>query len=195
MAGRKEFLKKAVTCFESQTYLDRELLIVADSFSDLSEEKLTEWGYGVWCPTERANIGEKRNFGCEIAQTPYIAIWDDDDYSALSRLWQQITALEESGKAVTGYSSMKFTDGAAWWEFSCAPGFVLGTSLVFRRDWWLKHPFPEIQIGEDASFCWAAHEAGQLLALPDSNQMYATIHDGNTSKRKTDQAGFTMLSK
>ena len=34
MAGRSEFLKRAVECFPNQTYPNREMLIVADSLND-----------------------------------------------------------------------------------------------------------------------------------------------------------------
>ena len=62
-------------------------------------------------------IGAKRNYGCERAAGDVIAHWDDDDYSAPERLADQVQRLLESGKAVTGFHSMRFTDGVRWWKY------------------------------------------------------------------------------
>jgi glycosyltransferase involved in cell wall biosynthesis len=232
MAGRKEWLKRAVECYANQTYERRELLIVADSIDDVealgpfdpgssmsfqSEDDWMKFGVrktSVLVSSQRLNIGAKRNIGCESAyfgpltersldnlcgDDHLIAIWDDDDYSAPGRLAQQVDVLQTSGKAVTGYREMKFLrqsrapKGAGvieilaktfhqWYQFKIGAGFVIGTSLMFRRSWWQSHPFEEKQVGEDAAFCHEAHEAGQLVECPDLNLMYASIHEGNVSK-------------
>jgi len=207
--GRVLFLKRAIDCFIASTYPARELLIIADSADDLGDEigpsrghlpNLVDDGLGpdvggafIVAP-RKMNIGQKRNYGCNEAAGDLIAIWDDDDYSAPGRLSQQVFDLRSTNSAVTGYREMKFTDGASWWSFSLAAGFCHGTSLMFRRDWWAKHPFPELNIGEDAGFCEAAAAEKQLLAFPDLGLMYATIHPGNTSKRRPGyDAGWTPL--
>ena len=139
----------------------------------------------VFVAAENFNIGEKRNVGCEGARgTELVAIWDDDDYSAPGRLEFQVQCLQVSQKAVIGFQIMKFTDGASWWQYRAGAGFVLGSSLCFRRDWWAAHPFSDIQIGEDVQFCDVAHSAGELAMCPDMDLMYATIHGGNTSLRR-----------
>jgi glycosyltransferase involved in cell wall biosynthesis len=190
MEGRKEFLARAVECFQSQTYPNRELLIVADSIEDVRLVR----GVTVLSTSQKLNIGQKRNLGCEAAlNTDLIAVWDDDDYSAPGRLAQQVEELRLTSKAVTGYRSMKFTDGFAWWQFSYPRGLVLGPSLLFTWEWWTKNRFPEVQVGEEGIFCRTAAAAGQLAECPDLGLMYATIHEGNTSKRKTDGPGWVSL--
>ena len=201
MEGRKEFLTRAVDCFLKQTYPFRELLIVADSIEQadvvFDSRGMVPVGMSIsiYIPNEeRLNIAQKRNLGCEAAlNTDLIAVWDDDDFSASGRLAQQVEELRITSKAVTGYRSMKFTDGANWWKFSLPRGLVLGTSLCFTRDWWNMHPFPTgssvfnpaSQVGEDIQFAGEAEAAGQLAECPDLGLMYASIHPGNTSKRKT----------
>lgn len=202
--GRKEWLPGAVASFLQQDYAGhKELLIVADSFQDypgMPDQSGCPSGV-IWLGNEISitvkfgpslNVGEKRNFGCESASlADVIAIWDDDDYSAPGRLTQQVETLLSSGKAVTGYTSMKFTDGREWWNFSYYPvvdatgeyEFVLATSLCFRRDWWQTHPFEDMQVGQDERFALAASAADQLAPCPDLDLMYATIHPGNTSPR------------
>ena len=182
--GRPERVALASRCFSLQSHCSCEFLVIADTYLDvpvlLDVPSVVITGNR---PYPAFNVGQKRNYGCEWARGEYVAVFDDDDYSAPGRICQQVAELERTGAAVTGYSSMKFTDGVGWWNFNCAPGFVIGLSLCFRRDWWAKHPFPALQVGEDAAFCYKAYEAGKLAAVPDLGLMYASIHPGNTSKR------------
>ncbi len=185
--NRRQWLPQAIACFLSQTYEDKELLIVADG-DPVGDLIPREFRYEnspiqlVRC-LEGMTVGEKRNFGCERASGSLIAIWDDDDFSARGRLTCQVRRLQDSGVAVTGYRSMPFTDGSKWWMYQGEPGFAIATSLVFQRAWWEKHPFQPLQVGQDELFAKEALRSGQLLTLDDEGLMYATIHAGNTSPR------------
>jgi glycosyltransferase involved in cell wall biosynthesis len=132
---------------------------------------------------EPRTVGEKRNFGCEQVDSDVICHWDDDDYSAPGRLADQLQRLRESGKAVTGYSAMRFTDGERWWQYRGEAGYVLGTSLCYRRDWWHAHPFQAKQVGEDNDFVYEAQSCRELAAADGNEFMHATNHAGNTSPR------------
>jgi hypothetical protein len=128
-------------------------------------------------------IGNKRNYGCQRAAGEIIAHWDDDDWSGPERLRTQAATLAETGSSVTGFRTMRFTDGEVWWNYTGAPDFVVGTSLMYRRAWWARCPFNSLQVGEDNAFVKAAADAGQLAAREAGGLMYATIHPGNTSPR------------
>lgn len=201
MAGRSEFLKRAVACFARQTYANRELLIVADSIEDgtvaMDAAGMVPAGTGisVYVPLQKSSIGRKRNLGCGSAEGEIICHWDDDDYSAPSRIEKQVKRIQESKACVTASDTMFFTDGSDWWKFHYPEGFAAGTSLMFRRDWWKDHQFDEGEyaiIGEDCRFITEAHEAGVFapVALLD---MYASIHPGNTSKKQPLGPGWTPL--
>lgn len=200
-AGRDKFLYRAIDCYRLQTYSNRQLLIVADSFSDVEQSLIpSDCPKGieviVGCGRKKRNIGEKRNLGCESATgSDLIAVWDDDDYSAPGRLAQQVDWMMHTGTSVTGSDSMLFTDGSLWWKFQYPEGFAAGTSLMFRRDWWQAHPFEEGNHGmrgEDGRFVTQAFEAREFL--PFCPTMYATIHPGNTSKKFPDRyPGWTRL--
>jgi glycosyltransferase involved in cell wall biosynthesis len=180
--NRREWLPQAIRCFEAQTHPDRELLIVADgvSVADLipadPRVRLIE-------APEGSRIGAKRNLGCELAAGALVAHWDDDDFSAPERLADQAARLETTGAAVTGFHSMRFTDGSRWWLYQGERNYALGTSLFYRREWWKQHPFPVLQVGEDNQFVMEAAAAGQLAATVAGELMHATIHAGNTSPR------------
>src|SRR4029077_3693751 len=128
-------------------------------------------------------IGDKRNFGCERAAGEIVCHWDDDDYSAPGRLADQLNRQLDSGKNVTGYHSMRFTDGDRWWQYHGERNYVLGTSLCYRKEWWGMNPFKSVQVGEDNVFTTQAWAAGQLETADAGELMYATIHAGNTSPR------------
>ncbi|HEX4278316.1 MAG TPA: glycosyltransferase family 2 protein [Bryobacteraceae bacterium] len=180
--NRRLWLPKAIECFLGQTYQHRELLIVADG-EDIRDLIPDDPRIRLLYLTGAADIGDKRNFGCDRAAGETIAHWDDDDFSAPERLSDQLQRLEESRKAVTGYHSMRFTDGANWWKYEGTRNYSLGTSLCYRRDWWATNRFPSLQIGEDNQFVATAWSAGQLATADAGDLMHATIHSGNTSPR------------
>lgn len=166
-----------------QTYTNRELLIVADREEDVRGLVPLDDRIAVVMVGAGVNVGNKRNIGCECALGDIIAVWDDDDYSAPARLTDQVNRLWFTGKEVTGYHTMKFTDGERWWIYRGGAGFVLATSLCFTRLWWSKHRFADMQVGQDELFGSIAAQHKQLDSQPDLDLMYATNHPGNTSPR------------
>ncbi len=142
----------------------------------------------------KPSIGAARNAGCEAARGDIIAHFDDDDFSAPERLSEQICRLLAApGCQVTGYREMRFTTGAGWWLYSGPPKYALGTSLVYRRDWWQAHHFPEVQVGEDAGFTAQSAARGALVSVEAGEMMWATIHSGNTSPRQMTGASWRKL--
>jgi len=139
------------------------------------------------------NIGEKRNYACSRASGEIIAHFDDDDWSHPDRLMDQYCRLRDSAKAVTGYYSMEFTGYGERWLFTGNRQWALGTSLFYRRDWWERHPFLAVQIGEDKEFAKHAAECGELVSVEAGGLMRATNHDGNTSPRLMGQPGWSRI--
>jgi glycosyltransferase involved in cell wall biosynthesis len=137
----------------------------------------------ILCLGGYTGVGEKRNFGCAQARGELIAHWDDDDYSNPERLSDQVSRLLESGKAVTGYHSMRFTDGTHWWKYQGTPNYALGTSLVYRKEFWQANHFPALQVGEDNQFTEQASRQKELVTADGEEMMHATNHPGNTSPR------------
>ena len=192
--NRRDWLPKAIACYQRQTYPSRELLIIADGedVQDLipsDDETIRllhiEEGY---------TVGEKRNFGASKAKGEIIAHWDDDDHSEPNRLTYQIERLQNSGKAVTGYRSMVFrSDTVAWLYTNGNPTYALGTSLCYRKEWWQAHPFLSIQIGEDGEFVKTAQRCDQIISADAGDLMVATVHPGNTSRRNLTASEFQKI--
>jgi glycosyltransferase involved in cell wall biosynthesis len=170
-------------CFLQQQASNAEMLILSDG-ADVRDLVPDDDRIRLIHLAGHPGIGDKRNFGCERSTGEFIAHWDDDDHSAPSRLADQLRRLEETGKSVTGYHSIRFTDGESWWQYSGTPNYSVGTSLVYRREWWKRNRFRSVQIGEDNQFVAVASAAGELVTADAGDLMHATIHNGNTSPRK-----------
>ena len=182
--NRRNWLPKAIACFQRQTHQNAELLILADGEDVRDLLPADDARVTLIHLEEQLNVGDKRNFGCERAAGDVIAHWDDDDHSAPDRLADQLRRLSESGKSVTGFRSMRFTDGVDWWQYTGEVNYALGTSLVYRRGWWRANRFPSVQIGEDNQFVRHAATCRQMVSVDAGLLMHATVHPGNTSKRK-----------
>jgi glycosyltransferase involved in cell wall biosynthesis len=174
-------------CFLRQQMTNAELLILADG-ADVRDLVPDDDRIRLIHLEGHPGIGDKRNFGCERLAGDFIAHWDDDDHSAPGRLIDQLARLEETGKSVTGYHSIRFTDGERWWQYRGTPNYSVGTSLLYRREWWKRNRFRSVQVGEDNQFVAAASAAGELVTADAGDLMHATIHPGNTSPRKMGSA-------
>lgn len=195
--NRSHWLHGAIDSFLSQDYQGGAELLVVDDGSDNTEELVERKQFESHHDPMRegsllryirfsGNIGQKRNYACGLANGELIAHWDSDDYSLPGRLSEQVSRLVSFDKSVAGYHTMKFLDfrtNERWWKFSGRPREALGTSLVYRRDFWQTHPFLNLQIGEDGLFVAAAHSEGQLTSVDAGNHMFASIHADNTSSR------------
>lgn len=182
--NRREWLPQAIQCFLDQTYPARELLILSDG-GDVRDLVPADERIRLLHLDGCSRIGEKRNVGCERARGSLIAHWDDDDYSAAGRLSDQVERLLASAQAVTGYRSMRFIecDTGRQWQYEGNDNYALGTSLVYRRDWWQGHPFPAVSVGEDNAFIQTAVTHEEFSSAPAGDLMYATLHPGNTSPK------------
>jgi glycosyltransferase involved in cell wall biosynthesis len=140
-------------------------------------------------------IGSLRNIGSGEARGQVICSWDDDDWSHPERVRDQVSRLIESGKAVTGYRCMVFTDGARRWQYRFRKdNYALGTSLCYTKAYWQRNPFPGDHIGEDKKYSRRAHEQGQLTSVDAGDLMVASIHPNNTSPRQLSGVNWTCLA-
>ncbi len=189
--NRREWLPKAIQCFLSQTYPNRELLILADG-DDVKDLIPNDPRIRYVYENCSLSIGAKRNEACEQAGGDIIAVWDDDDHSAPGRLADQVLILTKNDCQVTGYHTMEFRDGSGGrWRYFLRESYVLGTSLCFWKSYWRQNKFPDLASGEDIEFCNKALPV--LIGTNARDLMYATIHPGNQSPRQLQTAQYTAL--
>lgn len=192
--GRCDYAAQAVECFHKQSYPNRELVILDDfdtpSFPNGITHPLIRY-----YQTENIvfNIPVKRNRVNALAKGEILLHIDSDDFSAPTRMAEQVQRLQDSRKAVTGYHDLLFIDEArnGLYEYRSGPHYACGSSLCYRKWFWELHKFPESKpVGSDNHFVRAARDAGQLDSIPGGSLLVARIHDGNTSRKANRGANY-----
>lgn len=191
--GRQQMVDRAVRCFHEQIYPNR-ILAVLDSGE---KPVLVTRRAGIQVTRlepdgRQRSIGELRNLAnalCIPNEAELIAHWDSDDWSHPLRLTEQVELLQSSGAQVTGYREMLFWD-SMWKEFSGAwlysmgkPSYCLGTSLMYTRKVWERHPFDHRHTGEDTTWLHKVKSVVTASAVSDEPRMIASIHGDNTCAR------------
>ncbi|NTU86173.1 MAG: glycosyltransferase family 2 protein, partial [Chloroflexales bacterium] len=191
-ADRRAFVPQAIAYFQRQDYPRRELLIVDDGDDPVADLVPDDPRVRYYRLARRMTVGAKRNYACRQALGPIIAHWDDDDWHAPHRLRYQIEALHQAGGELCGIDTLLFydlRDGRAW-RYVYAGGqrrWVAGSTLCYTRDYWARHLFAEVNVGEDTRFVWGARDA-RLAVLPDPNFHVGIIHRRNVSPKRTGSA-------
>ncbi len=180
---RRSFVENALRCFAHQDYPNSELIVVDDGDDPVAD--LVPAGdprINYLRPDGARSIGAKRNLACERATGEIIAHWDDDDWSAPSRLREQVSAILRTGSDLCGLAQVlhyRPLRGDAWRP---GPSVVSGASLVYRREAWLTTGFDDINRGEDSSFL-GRFPADRRLILPGAGLMIVIEHGQNVSGR------------
>lgn len=180
----------ALECFQRQTYVERELIVLDDGsrssawlFTGLPGVRY----YRLATVTDRtAALGDKRNTLVNLAKGEIVIHWDDDDWSAPRRMADQAARLVCSGKSVTGYHDLPYWDEvgrqAYCYRYQGPGPYACGTSLCYRRAWALDHRFRSLNLGEDTAFSHQAAAAGEMVSTDNQGMLVARHHAQSTSK-------------
>lgn len=186
--GQRDFAELALRSFLDQDWPNKELIVIDDSPEESALYPLWFKGLEYIRIEQRLQIGPKRNLACEHAAGDIIVHFDSDDWSAPTRITDQVARLLSSGKAVSGYHSMLFWNGERSEAFKYkGPGdYSLGTGLCYRKEFWRAHPF--VAEGprrwEDNVFVQDARNDNEIVAADAGKLIVARIHPGNTSPKK-----------
>jgi glycosyltransferase involved in cell wall biosynthesis len=168
-ANRRRFVPAAIACFLQQTHEERELVIYDSGdvpIQDLIPRDPRIRYYRRPSGFAERTVGEYRNIANDLASGDLIAHWDDDDYSAPTRLATQLGGLNFAVGPIVGFSSMLFfdtRDRSLWFYRSERHHYALGTSLLYPRSFWLANRFPAKDHGEDNALIAAA---GAIISFP-----------------------------
>lgn len=186
---RRGFVAQAVRYFLRQDYPNLELLILDDGGEALGDAVPEDERIRYVRLDQRLSLGAKRNAACELARGEIVAHWDDDDWYPPWRLSAQVRALVEGPADVTGTSRLYFFDAVAdrAWEYrytATGSPWVAGSTLAYRKRFWERNRFPDVQVGEDSLFLWSG-AAKTVCDLDDARLAVASVHSGNTSPKET----------
>lgn len=197
--GRPGLAPQAIEQWRAQDYPNRELVIVDDVDRPSFSEAPCELGV-VYCRTRRpSSLGAKRNLCCSRASGEIIAHWDDDDWYGPGHLTALWVLLDTTRAEIVGYHTMEFRDGERRHEY--VPPYrdpdgvyAIGASLVYRRRFWEQNPFSDVPKAEDGLFVERARDLRVLCSRPADGLMWASIHDGNTSRRNLASAQYRRVA-
>lgn len=180
--NRVPLLKRAVHSFLHQTYSPCELIIQYEADDIATRTYVRTLTDPRIVPVEvqalpRLSLGSRRNIALRDAKGKYMAQWDDDDWSAPTRLAEQIEAIRVSGRqgcvllrCVLFDEQLQHASMSAsrFWEFS----------LVAER---LAVPaFSELDKGEDTPVVVQMLNAYQLAGI-DRPELYVYVYHGSNT--------------
>jgi glycosyltransferase involved in cell wall biosynthesis len=185
--NRRSFIPQAIRCFLRQDYSNLELLVVDDGTEPIGDLVPNNHRIRYLRFDQKLTIGAKRNLACEKAHGDFIVHWDDDDWYPSWRVRAQVQAMLERGADICGSSCVAYFDPARdqAWEYrypSTKGPWVAGNTLAYRKGFWTRHKFPDIQVGEDSRFVWSSKGHG-IADLADPKLCVATVHSNNTSRK------------
>lgn len=187
--NRRGFVPQAIRCFLRQDYANRELLVIDDGTDPVADCVPESERVRYLRLNQKLTIGAKRNFACEQARGEIIVNWDDDDWYPPTRVRAQVAALMERGADLCGSSLVSYynpvTDQA--WEYRYAASgaaWVAGNTLAYRKSFWQRNKFPNIQVGEDSRFIWSSAKK-VICDLRQPTLCVGMVHSRNTSRKET----------
>jgi O-antigen biosynthesis protein len=189
-ANRRFLVPRAVRYFLAQDYPNRELIVVDDGEDPVADLMPKDSRVRYCRVAQRQTIGSKRNLACEMAEGQFIAHWDDDDWMASWRLTYQLSALANAKEStVCGLSRILYYQPAAQhaWLYVYPEGqrrWLAGNTLCYRKSLWSHYPFSNLNEGEDTRFIWSVPQSS-ILPLPDHTFYVATVHEKNSSPKRT----------
>lgn len=179
---RVGLLRRAVACFQAQTYAPRELVLLYESDDIATRDYARTLADPSIRPLEIAAspkqpLGVLRNLAIEASQGDYVAQWDDDDWHSPARLEAQMAAIREHRRPgcvlyrwllYDAVARRAYISGQRPWE----------GSLVARRD--TVPAYPALKRLEDTPVVEAMFMQNMLVCL-DTPELYVyTYHGANT---------------
>lgn len=183
-ANRPNFVPIAVNHFLNQDYRNAELVIVDDGKVSIKSVLPEHHRIKYFYTDPLGSIGNKRNFACAHSRGEIIMHWDDDDYYAYDWMNRQIKALEESKADIVGLNEIIFFSPLVkkFWNYAnkdTVRPWLSGATMAYRKSFWEKYPFKDINIGEDYDYIW--NSGAKIYAYDYPNGFIATLHANNTT--------------
>ncbi len=198
---RVDRLKRAVSCFLSQTYVNKELLVIVEdddveTVAYLQTLNHSNIRYQVLKREPKMTLGELRNLAIDKSQGEYFCQWDDDDWYHCERLARQVAAAIDNyhpGSILTNWlifdesNKQAYFSWIRWWE----------GSILFKKDVLItkKISYPAIEKGEDTFFIQSIINKSRVYPMISPPIYIYTYHGKNTWDRSQFETNFKMSQK
>jgi glycosyltransferase involved in cell wall biosynthesis len=179
-------LKRAVHCFQQQTYPNRELIVSCESDDYQSRaivDNLNDPSVRAIQQTRAPGIflGQLRNEAIAECSGEYVCCWDDDDWFAKDRLARQWHTLDKEGRPACVLSRLICLDVERAQAF-LGRRRAWEPSILCERE--VLTQYPNLPRGEDTVVV-ARLLIQDRLALLDAPWLYLYVyHGGNTWDRQ-----------
>lgn len=180
------FFRVAAAAFLASTYAGELELIILDNSDDPIESLVPDDPRIKYFRCDRLPVGALRNLGTSYSSGDICMTIDEDDWSGIDRVAQQVERLQSTGRAVTGFHALLYYDMATGATFKYHfepnrphPPYACGSSQCYARTWWEEHKFPATGI-EDWGFAQEALNADQLDSIDGAQLLIARAHNTST---------------
>lgn len=175
--SRPQFLHQAIKNFVNQTYENKELIIVDDGSTPVSECIPKKSKIIYMNIRERTSIGTKLNLGIERSHGAIIQKMDDDDYYHPSFLSTTVSALHGSNPktSIVGFDSFLVLIADTGEVKFSEQGWCAGGTLCFFRELWNKTRFQDISGAED--WCFVRDSQAAQIKVNDA-ELYILVRHG-----------------
>jgi hypothetical protein len=196
---RPALVPQAIRYFLRQDYPNTELLVIDDGKTPVTDLLPADPRIRHIRLDRRHSMGQKHNIGCDQARGPIVLHWDDDDWMSADRITRQVRHLQaQGGPALTGLSRLYFFEpgGSRAWEYVYPDGaqpWVAGGTFCYFKNLWLQQRFEDISEGADTRFAWNLRGA-PVRPLPEQHIYAATVHSANTSRKRTQDPRWRLVS-
>jgi len=183
--SRPKLLQQAISCFESQNYINKELVISYPKNDQLTKELIASNKSVNILQIERdpeETLGNARNHALYKCHGDYVCVWDDDDWYHSSRLSFQFNSLHTVGP---GFQASILTR-IILYDFTTHLGYLSfpynwdGT-LLCRKEMLLQNQYADRNKAEDTHVIPFLHSRKMLAQINESPFLYIyTYHGENT---------------
>lgn len=196
--NRLDHVKRAIRCYQNQTYRNKQLVVVEDGDDGTKEYilELEDNSIKLHHPTSCFTLGDLRNISIDIADGEYCMQWDDDDYYHPSRIAVMLKKLGDDDAIFLGQWTMAFPM-KGWYTIShIQPSGWEGTMLARKS---VIPRYPPLTRGEDTVFCSTLRKNTnkiKVITEPGYHILYQyNVHGNNTWSDETNSHFVKLFRK
>ncbi len=188
-ADRRALCRRAVRCYQAQTYPNKELVVVDDGAEDLAPVLAALPAHEVTYVKLKKKpghvLGHLRNVALDAAEGELLTQWDDDDWYHPERVARQAHLLQQGYDACTLAGALMHLDTRRFFYhpyIGLLKDGVPGT-IMHRRDAAIR--YPEMRRAEDTAYlkAWMAKRYAKLPA-DEAHLFIRCFHGDNTWEQK-----------
>jgi len=187
-ADRKHLMKRAVLCFQNQTYKNKELVIIDDGAQDLgdilTDLPADQVKYVKLEKKPENTLGKLRNRSLDEANGDFLVQWDDDDWYHPERIAIQAQTLMAGYDACCLSGALMHLDEELYMHHPYVgylPDGIPG-SIMHRADADIR--YPHTRRAEDTVYLNEWMEQRYLQLPDDYSHLFIRCYHGNNTWEK-----------